>query len=504
MGFVVPALWPLALVGFLPFLFITTKRPVGLSTQAFRGFLLGLPLYGLALWAIFWHTLPIDWFGIEHPLLQILAVGTHWIFSVCVLSLGTAVFAVVLQYFLSYRYTVLVCIPSAWVVGEWLHAHVFAFVFAGNGSLLGAHFTLGHLGYVLANNALLLQLASVGGVYLLSATVILVNVLIYRVITTKNIERNIYVGVSIVVVCCVSGYGAWSLFGNITTSEETIRVAAVSTYFPPQLHFLPGEAETRIDTLATLVAPHVTAEALLLPESAAFARYARDANMVPQVPLFIDAESVRSNDGNTHARSIFVYRDGRIETSDKQFILPLGEYVPYISHGVLALVGNKAFQEQVRNTRSYVSGTHTKLAQVGSGNMAVRFCDEVMSPYLYARDVEKGASVLANVSSYSWFHGSRTVFAQMQSIAKVRAVEEGRWYVQSGNMSPAYMLDNRGMVVTETSWDLSSVVEEDVPLRTDSTPYQVFGTFFPIGALLVVFSGFFGQRVGRLDKRSVL
>lgn len=494
MGFYVPAAWPLVFIGLVPLLYVHAVVPVDWKRRVLRGFVLGLPLYSTALAGIFWHTLPVDWFGITAPTLQVLAVGATWLIAVSVLSLGTAAFSLVLP-FIASGWRGVVLIPLTWVAGEWLGALLFSILLAGPGSLVGAHFTLGYLGYLLAHEPALLQLAAWGGVYVLSALVIFVNVLVYRAWrATTTRERRMASGVLLAtMVLTVAGHVWLAQQPAIMSGTRVVRIAALSTYQPPQLHLTFEDEQKRVAAITSLLEQVDAADAVLLPESSAYVRFA-DETTFSNLSVIVDTENTREHNGDTYSRTVFRYADGRTEQSEKQFVLPIGEYVPYLYRLVLLFVPDPDFREQVRSTRSFVSGTETQFVNVQQGMLAVRFCDESMSPFLYARDARGGAHVLSNVSSYSWFHGSRTVFNQMQAIATVRAVENGRWYVQSGNMAPAYVLDHRGRVVMQTSWGVASVIEEQVPLRSGVTPYQWWGSLLPFLALFGVGVGMWLNR----------
>lgn len=468
-GFYFPSLWFLVFVGLVPFWHVHWHVPASVRRKALRGLVLGVSLYGWAIASIHWHTLPIEWYGIESGVLQVGAVIFTWFVSACVLSVGTVVFAALLpQKGKGWQYVVL--IPLLWVLGEIVSALSQSVLLAGPGSLLGAHFTMGYVGYLLAHNVLLLQLASLGGVYILSFVAVLVNMLIYRTLTISSARQ--YLVILALVVCAtvvLSGHMFLEYKVDDNAAIPHVSVAVVSNYQPARLHLSAQEEQQRVAALRELVTDVTDAQVLLMPESSALLRSV-PGDGLPQVPLIVDTRSVARESGR-QAEVEFLYQEGVSHYSAKQFILPLGEYLPYFYRGVVSLIPSESFRDQVGDTRSFRHGTNTTLAHVGEGRMSVRFCDESMSPALYARDVRDGAQILANVSSYSWFHGSKVVFGHMQLIAKVRAVESGRWYVQSGNMAPAFVLDHRGRVVAQTLWHERSVLVESVPLRTDTTLY---------------------------------
>jgi len=488
-GFYYPFFWPIVFVGLIPFLYVQGAHQT-LKERAVSGFVLGMCLYGCALFSIHWHTLPIDWFGIASPILQVGAVGFSWVVASAILALGTTAFSLLLPYASKTAWSILF-IPVLWVLGESFGSLMTSLILVGEGSLIGAHFTLGYVGYLLAYQPALLQLAAIGGIFLLSAVAIAMNVVVYRLIYVSSRKEH-YVLVGALCFLYVGVVVVDSLLAPVRQIEgDTVHIAALSTYQPPHLYYTIEEERERVEDIATLVEEAGKVDVILLPESASFARYASE-KMEQEATLMVDTENRMDTEGKTRAEMLFWYQDGHSEKSTKQYILPLGEYIPYIYRAALMLVPDETFRKQVLGTRSFVSGEDTHFASVPGGKLAVRFCDEVMSPYLYSRDIQSGADILSNVSSYSWFHGSRQVFDHMQAIAKVRAVETGRWYVQSGNMSPAYILNHHGQVVSQTPWGQYALASEDIPLRTLETPYQVIKpyifflhTFLLIGMIIL-------------------
>jgi apolipoprotein N-acyltransferase len=220
---------------------------------------------------------------------------------------------------------------------------------------------------------------------------------------------------------------------RVSPAEPTITVAAVSTYAAPELYLSPETERQRAASITEILSSIGGAvDTIVLPESAT---YLRHTDVQPSLPLLIDAENVQDEKGQSHSVATYVYENGTSAQSAKQFLLPLGEYTPYVYRGLLALFSTEEFRAQVLKTRSFVRGEATTFAHTENLKLAVRFCDEVMSPRLFAGDVQRGADILVNLSSFSWFHGSTRVYDQMQLIAKVRAVESRRAYVQSGNMA---------------------------------------------------------------------
>jgi apolipoprotein N-acyltransferase len=471
-GFFIPWLWFVSFVGVLPLLeeeFFVSRHPLSLFGY---GWLLGMVLYGIALWGFFWDTLPLTWYGIDSTLAQMVAVGGNWFLTAGSLSVGTGIFAIAMKYVWRNKISDLFIVPLVWVVGEQLGSYAFDVVFFGPGSLIGGHFTLGHVGYLLANDRVLLQLAWLGGIYLLSFFVMFVNMTFYTVIRTPQ-KKSIAIAICGIALTLYIGVYSTLTFLPHTESGGEIKVLAISRYIPAELHVSAEEGRARAEATLNLIGGE-KADMLLLPEGAALTKYLTQDEFVQlqsQFPVIVDEQLVHDSPQVSFSRAMFLYKDGTRTIQEKEFPLPVGEYMPYLHRFVLNLLP-AGFKQQVLTTRSIASGASQNFLELGSSQASVRFCNEVLSPFLYASDAGAGTEMFFNIASHGWFHGSAFVFSNMQNAAKVRAVESRRWYVQASNMSPAFAIDPYGRVAEESISGIGRALLIKVQPRSDRTPYQ--------------------------------
>ena len=177
--FIAPQLWPFVLVGLAPLLFALSRTST--SHHAFAlGLLTGVIFYGIALWAIFWHALPLDWLGALDVPFQIVLVAFCWSMTVLGCAVWTGVFGLAFSRIANNSWRDILAALALWVIAEWLSAWWFGIQNFGTGSILGPHSTLAFLGNALARDEVLVQLAWVGGVYALSAFAAGAGALAYR------------------------------------------------------------------------------------------------------------------------------------------------------------------------------------------------------------------------------------------------------------------------------------------------------------------------------------
>jgi apolipoprotein N-acyltransferase len=99
------------------------------------------------------------------------------------------------------------------------------------------------------------------------------------------------------------------------------------------------------------------------------------------------------------------------------------------------------------------------------------------------------AGILINASNDAWF-GDSIAPHQHLEIARMRALEGGRWLLRSTNTGISALIDHRGKVLATSPQFLPHRLEGVVEIRRGATPYVRFGDWWLVlGALLVVLGG---------------
>ena len=483
-GFVILPFWPLALIGIVPILHALGGAKS--NKDAFLlGWISGFSLYGCAVFAIFWHTLPLDWLPVFPFWFQVLLVAISWALTAAGLALSIGVFGLAAHKLASNSWLDIFIISAAWVLSEWIAMWEFSLQNAGPGSVLGAHFGLGLVGNLLSRDASLLQVAWLGGVYLLSFLAIACGVLVYRIIYAGQKERQILVG--ILLVATVSwGVGHAFLLRTPAPSGAGVRIAAISTQDPPVFYATAEDSQRTFDAISKVLPQTRGADVLILPESTGFLstlqmnrrQFLMGIFATSSIPAIVDSETVRTNP--TFLQSRLEYYDLRGHDTSirfKYFLLPDGEYVPYFYTLLIRMLGQGKALDQVAEHRGFLAGAYPEPIQVRELSTAVLFCNEALSPSLYSSLARKGAQVFINVASHSWFHGSRLVAQQMRDVSKIRAVESRRWYVQATDVAQSFVLDPYGRVATSTVWGSVGAIRATIYPRNDGTPHVRFNTW---------------------------
>lgn len=171
---------------------------------------------------------------------------------------------------------------------------------------------------------------------------------------------------------------------------------------------------------------------------------------------------------------------------DKIHLVPFGEYVPAW-----------AFPGQIGKITSqvgdFVPGTSYQIARAPEGTIAVFICYEAIFPQLVRRLTKQGAGVLVNISDDAWY-GQSPAAAQHFEMARMRAIENGRYLLRDTNDGITAIIDPQGRVVERIPRRQVRVLEGDFRFISRETFYTVHGDLFAwlcvaVTAMAMILSG---------------
>jgi apolipoprotein N-acyltransferase len=159
---------------------------------------------------------------------------------------------------------------------------------------------------------------------------------------------------------------------------------------------------------------------------------------------------------------------------DKVRRVPFGEYVPLrplfepLAGGALP-------------PRDQTPGEDVAVIRTGSGPMAVAISWEVFFSRRVREGVREGGEIVLNPTNGSSYW---LTLVQTQQIATsaLRAVESGRWVVQAAPTGFSAFLDDRGSLQRRSGVSERTVLVDDVPRRTGTTPAQALGDLPAVAA----------------------
>ncbi|TPQ16676.1 apolipoprotein N-acyltransferase [Streptomyces sporangiiformans] len=327
-----------------------------------------------------------------------------------------------------------------------------------------------------------LRLASVGGTWLISFLVVVVNVAVALLVAVRPARVPAVAGL-VATAAATSAAWMWSPRPD-TDSQARIAVVQPGPISGGDPRFAREEALTRqlagqdLD-LVVWGESSVGFDLADRPDYAdRLAALSRDVG----ADILVNVDARRSDRPGIYKSSVLVGPQGPTgDRYDKMRLVPFGEYVPFRSVlGWATSVGEAADEDRRR-------GTEQVVMSVGNGlSVGPMVCFESAFPDMSRHLAQDGADVLLAQSATSTFQQSWAP-EQHASLAALRAAETGRPMVHATLTGVSAVYGPSGERVGDwlsTSTSASAVY--DIPLAHGVTPYARLGDWPVYAALLVL------------------
>jgi apolipoprotein N-acyltransferase len=361
------------------------------------------------------------------------------------------------------------------------------------------------LGYAAVQVPVLLQVADIGGIYLVSFGMALVNAALAEVAPvaiaapaggSRAGAVSLLATRIVPAVLLVAGfwgaayaYGAWHLAAPVSAPAGVpITVVQGNNDLGAQWH-----PERDLDTLETYLALSRAAVArahprlLVWPESAVTFFLAREPRFLERIrgmlaatgtallagaPHFEDADPAVPSYFNS---AFYITGDGIQARYDKVRLLPFAEYFPLRFADFL--------RRRFGRVRSFTPGQGPQLIETGIGRLAIVICFEAVFAELVRERMHGGADLLVNLSNDAWL-GASSGPAQHLVMVVPRAVENRTWVVRATTSGISAVIDPYGVAHDPTPTFVQAVVDAQVSPAHRSTMYQEWGDWFAGGCAL--------------------
>lgn len=405
----------------------------------------------------FWSTYPLSVAGVPEGMMQLLLIGLYWLFFSMTIGLGFALVWYCYTLLLHNTSYVLVFTPAVWVLADMVGSFIFSLFTLGPGGTVNAYFSFGYIGYVLADIPLLFPLARVGGVYALSFFAILVVLVVFLI--HKKATRTKPQSLFLVGVLLAGAVGSYMFHIQTAPTESDTHVLAIDTYFSgEQLLHLKGFVEKEASVVdAVVTALQEDADVIVLPEDSRFTlaflssydalAFITKTKREGDVTV-IDSGRITDERGLTVLRA-FIYDTATQSVSvvDKQYLVPQGEFIPYIISAIARTVVGDTFVKELEATHSYRRGQAVGYKDIPETVPPVLFCMESVSP-VGVQNVrkERSANTVVHPISHAWFHDSFTHPFQLSRMLRVQALWNNVTIVEAGNMKESKQYTSDGMI----------------------------------------------------------
>lgn len=367
--------------------------------------------------------------------------------------------------------------PAVWVAGE-----------VGRTYLLHG-FPWELLGYSQSPVLPIIQVASIVGVYGLSALIVMVSAAAAYAAVVQGARRWRPLAVSAAIVLACGIWGAMRIRAQTLVNAGTpIKVAVLQGNIPELDKWNPALRNGIMSRYLEMTREAIGrgAKFVLWPESAtpvpyeqdfvrsaAIRRVAREGKitlligsdqlepvlpMTPGKPVqwrYYNAAYLIEPSGATGA----VYR--------KIHLVPFGEYVPF--KPVLFFVGNL-----VNAVSDFTPGTDPVTLPVEGHYASTAICYEVIFGSLIRSFVQRGSELLTTITNDGWYGRTSAPYQHWQQ-ATLRSVEEGRYLARAANTGISGFVDPYGRILQQSNLFESAVLADDIRFLKVRTIYSRIG-----------------------------
>ena len=381
--------------------------------------------------------------------------------------------------------------PAAWVATEYLRGYLFG------------GFPWVPLGNTQVTVLPVAQLASVLGVYGLSALVALVNSAIAYTLLVKGPSRFKPLAATAVLLAGVGAWGASRVAdGALTRQGEPVRVGLVQGNIEQSMKWRPEAARAIFTTYIGMTRDVVRrgAQYVIWPESSTpftfegdpfGERELRDLAREVKVPILFGSDQIVSGERDSHYNAAFqltpegttaaVYR--------KIHLVPFGEFVP-LSEWMTVF---PPLVQTLAGFAPFTPGDAMVMLPVGDHLTSTAICYEVVYPSLVREAVLDGSELLTTITNDAWYGHSSAPYQHFE-MASMRAIEHGRYLARAANTGISGVIDPYGRVVSESAIFEQVGLVQEVRFLTTRTIYTAIGDAIAYLAIALVAAALLATR----------
>jgi len=347
------------------------------------------------------------------------------------------------------------------------------------------------------------QLASVLGVYGVSALVACINAAIaYAVLTTGRARAAAVTSAAVLLLAT----GAWGTMriagGSLTRMGTPLRVGLIQGNIPQDEKWKGGEARRIFTTYVAMTRDAVRrgAEYVIWPESSTPFMFEEDPvgqAAIRELAGDLHVPILFGSDQEEHGATTLLYNaaflispDGRTAAVYRKIhLVPWGEFIP--------LKRWLYFVSPIVDTfTDFSPGTSMVLLPVGSHLASTAICYEVVYPSLVRQAVLAGSELLTTITNDAWYGQSSAPY-QHFAMASMRAIEEGRYLARAANTGISGVVDPYGRVVAQSAIFEQTALVEEIRFLTVRTIYSRIGDVIAYIAIAVLAAGLLVSRAGK-------
>ena len=391
------------------------------------------------------------------------------------LALFPAIFGLIVARLARADVRLLMWAPLVWVTTELGRTYLFS----------GFPWVL--LGYSQVRVLPIAQLASVVGVYGVSALVAWVSAALALVAVSERASRP---GAYLRLAGAVAGVTVTVIWGSVrislnslTLTGDAVRVGLTQGNVDQAEKWNEQHANEIFQRYLQMSRQSAAggAQFVLWPESAMPSIFGDDLVGTEQVralarsigvPILVGTDQIERGPASKYFNSaVLVRADGSTgAVYSKMHLVPFGEYVPLRRVFFFA-------SRLVEAVSDFSPGESAVLLPVGQHQASTAICYEIVYPNLVRQSVAAGSELLTTITNDAWF-GPTSAPYQHFAQASMRAIENGRYLVRAANTGISGIVDPYGRVLAQTGIYEPAVVIGDARFIRSLTVYTRIGDLF--------------------------
>ena len=228
---------------------------------------------------------------------------------------------------------------------------------------------------------------------------------------------------------------------------------------------------------------YVPVDVLILPESPTTKIFQNDEwyrrtmeNLAQRYPLGlvlsnINFEELQDGTEAYYNSAFFLTKDGSLSgIYDKIHLVPFGEYIPYKKLLFFAETVSKEMG-------GFSAGRELRILPLGDRPANAVICYEAVFPGLVRRFVDRGSQVIINLTNDGWYGISDAPYQHLE-IARMRAVENRRYFLRAANTGFSAVIEPTGRIAASTDWAQEAICLGRFGFIEEKTIYSSCGNVF--------------------------
>lgn len=353
-----------------------------------------------------------------------------------------------------------------------------------------------NLGYSLAEYNLLIQLAEIGGVYLISLLIIIANFLFYQ---SHKKHKFIVITLLFFLVWLLGGYFLKSRV-NLRHTDKTATIVQGS--IPQELKWDSSYRDFIIDTYADLSLQQANTDLIIWPESAIPGYFLRNNGLRNRInsfiqeskkPLFSGFPHYKANPYKEAVNRYLFYNSTSMINPDlsiekiyhKNILVPFGERLP--------LLDLFPFLWKIHlGQANWEYGTESVRYILGNTHFSPLICFEIAFPQYVAKTANQNINFLINQTNDAWF--KRTTGTYQHAMMTIfRAIENRTQIFRAANTGISMIVNPAGEIEKRIPLYESSTISAKIYQKNNLTIFNKNYRLF-LGIMLII-SGLILMRI---------